>query len=87
MEYQKIINLSDNTPNQLTKFKKKIWVKIDNGERVMNNTNSQVKFETSTLRSSLCAYCDAYILVSRTIIVPNTGEAANANSRKLCTIY
>ena len=26
MEYQKIINLSDNTSNQLVKFKTKIWV-------------------------------------------------------------
>ena len=26
MEYQKIINLLDNTPNQPTKFKKKNWV-------------------------------------------------------------
>ena len=29
MEYQKIINLSDNIPNQLTKFRTKNWVKIN----------------------------------------------------------
>ena len=46
------------------------------------NTNNQIKFKTSTLKSSLCDYIDAYILVSRNIIVPNTGTAANPNNRK-----
>ena len=36
------------------------------------NTNSQIKFKTSMLKSSLCDYSDAYILVSGTIKVPNT---------------
>ena len=48
----------------------------------MYNTNSQIKFETSMLRSSLCAYSDAHILVSGTITVPNTGTVANQNNRK-----
>ena len=38
--------------------------------------------ETSMSRSSLCDYSDAYILVSGTIIVPNTGTVANQNNRK-----
>ena len=29
MEYQKVINLLDNIPNQLTKFKTKNWVEIN----------------------------------------------------------
>ena len=29
MEYQKIINLLDNTPNQLSKFKTKSWVETN----------------------------------------------------------
>ena len=29
MEYQKLINLLDNTPNQPTKFKTKNWVEIN----------------------------------------------------------
>ena len=29
MEYQKIINLLDNTPNQPTKFRTKNWVEIN----------------------------------------------------------
>ena len=44
--------------------------------------NRQIKFKTSMLRSSLCDYSDAYILVSATITVPNiAGPGAAANSR------
>ena len=42
----------------------------------MYNTNSQIKFKPSVLRSSLCDYSDAYILVKGTIIVTNKGAAA-----------
>ena len=30
MEYDKVINLSDNTPNQPSKFNTKNWVEINN---------------------------------------------------------
>ena len=42
MEYQKIISLLDNTPNQPTKFKTKNWVEIDYDSRGTYNTNSQI---------------------------------------------
>ena len=42
-----------------------------------------VKLKTSMLRSSLCDYSDAYILVSATITVPNTAAAADPNNRKI----
>ena len=69
MKYQKIINLLDNTPNQPTKFRTKNWVEINDDERGMYNTNSQNKFKTSMLRSILCDYSEAYILVCVTITV------------------
>ena len=37
MEYQKIINLLDNTPNQPFKFKKKNWVEINDQSRLTCN--------------------------------------------------
>ena len=43
MEYQKIINLLDNTPNQPTECKTKNWVEINNDSRGTYNTNSQIK--------------------------------------------
>ena len=44
MEYQKIINLLDNTPNQASKFRTKNWVEINDEARGTCNTNSQIKF-------------------------------------------
>ena len=72
MEYQKIINLLDNTPNQPTKFRTKQWVEINDKLRGTYNTNSQIRFKTSILRSSLCDYSDAYILVKGTIRTKGT---------------
>ena len=67
MEYEKIINLLKNTPNQPTKFRTKNWVEINDDSRGTYNTNSQIRFKTSMLRSSLCDYSEAYILVSGNI--------------------
>ena len=61
MEYQKIINLLDNTPNQPTKFRTKNWIDINDDSRGTYNTKSQTEFKSSMLRSSLCVYSDAYI--------------------------
>ena len=69
MEYQEIINLLDNTPNQRTKFRKKNWVEINYESRRTYHTNSQIKFKTSMKRSILRDYSDACILVKGTIIV------------------
>ena len=65
MEFQKIINLLENTPNQPTKVRTKKWVEINNGSCGTYNTNSRIKIKTSMLRTSFCDYSDAYILVSR----------------------
>ena len=45
-------------------------------------TNSQIKFKTLMLKSSLCDYSDVYIHLSGTITVENTGTAAVANNRR-----
>ena len=37
--------------------------------------NSNFRFKTFIIRSSLCDYSDAYILVKETITIPNTGAA------------
>ena len=63
MKYQEIINSFDNTPNQPFKFKTKNWVEINYEPRGTYNEDNQIRFKTSMLRSSLCDYNDAYILV------------------------
>ena len=79
MEYQKIIHLSDNTPNQSSKFRTKTWAEIDDESRGTRNVNNQIKFKTTILKSSLSDYSDAYILVKGNISVNNTA-AADANA-------
>ena len=77
MEYQKIIMLLVNTPNQPFKFRAKSWVEINNDSRGTYNTNSQTEFKTAMLKSSLCDYSDAYIIFKRTISVANRAAANN----------
>ena len=69
MKYQKITNLLDITPNQPTKFRAKSWVEINDNSRGKYSTNSQIKFKTSLLRSSLFDSSDAYMLASGTITI------------------
>ena len=68
----------DDTSDQPSKFRTKNWVEINNEARGIYYVNSQIKFKTTMLESSLCDYTDAYILVKRTIGVNNTA-AADAN--------
>ena len=75
MEYQKIANLIDDTSNQPSKFRTRNWVEINDESRGAYNVNSQIKFKTTMLKSSLC---DAYILVKGTISVNNTAAAGAA---------
>ena len=88
VEYQKIINLLNNTPNQPTKFRTKNWVEINDDANGAYNVNSEIKIKTSMLRSSLCDDSDAYIHVSGTITITNraAAAAANPNNRKNITI-
>ena len=75
MEYQKIANLIDDAPNQPPKFRTKNWVEINNESRGTYSVNSQIKFKTTMLKSSLCDYSDAYFLVKGTITVNNIASA------------
>ena len=84
MEYQKIANLIDDIPNQPFKFRTRNWVEINDESRGAYNVNSQIKFKTTMLKSSLCDYSDAYI--KGTISVNNTaaaGAAVNNINRKV----
>ena len=44
-------NLLDNTPYQSTRTRTKNWVEINDFARGTYNTNSQIKFKTSMLKS------------------------------------
>ena len=74
MEYQKIANLLDNNlSNQPSKFRTKNWVEINDESKESYGTGSDIKFKTTMLRSNLCDYADAYILVKGTITITGAG--------------
>ena len=87
MEYQKIANLiDDNTLNQPSKFRTRNWIEINDESRGAYNVNSQIKFKTTMLKSSLCDYSNAYTFVKGTISVNNTaaqGAAVNNTNKKV----
>ena len=93
MEYQRVINLLDNTPNQPSKLITKLWVETNDESSGIYNKDNPIRFKASMLRSSLCDYKDAYVLVKGTIAVVEAKAAApfNANKKvilkKLCSIY
>ena len=74
MEYQKIANFLDKELNQPSKFRTRNWVEV-NDESRGTYTSNDIRFKTTMLRSSLCDYADAYILVKGTITI--TGEGAD----------
>ena len=85
MECQKIANLLNDESNKASKFRTRNWVEINDEARGTYSHNKQIKFKTSMLRSSLCDYSDAYILVKGNITVNNTaaiGAAANILIKK-----
>ena len=71
MEYNKINNLllsEDNESEQLSKFITREYVKVNSLSNTYNE-NKSIRFKTPMLRSNLCDYSDAYILVKGTITV------------------
>ena len=86
MEYEKIANLIDDASSQSSKFRTENWVEINDKSRGTYKVNSQIKFKTTMLKSSLCDYSNAYIIVKGTITVNNTaadGAAANNINKKV----
>ena len=76
MEFQKIINLLDTTDNKnLPKFVTKKWIEVYDPSEKSYNVNKEIRIETPMLRSDLCDFSDAYIVVKGTITVTNPNNA------------
>ena len=73
MEYQKIANLLDTGSNQPSKFRTRKWVEINDDSRETYAGN-EIKFKAAMLRSNLCDYADAYILVKGPITITGAGN-------------
>ena len=45
------MNLLDNAPNRLSKFRTKNWIEINDQSRRVYDVNSDIRFKTSMLKS------------------------------------
>ena len=78
MEYQKITNLLGTTTDETPRFITKKWVEVR--DQSGSADDDMIRFKTLMLRSELCDYSDAYIVVEGDIVL------TNANGRRAIDI-
>ena len=90
MEYDKINNLLrseelgsaiDSESGNLSKFVTRDYIRVNSLSNTYNE-NKSIRFKTPMLRSDLCDYADAYILVNGTITVTANAGANNIRDKK-----
>ena len=85
METQ-ILNLLNDSDNENSKFATKKWYIIHSESKGNYLPNTEIKFLTRSLESSLCDYSDAHILVTGTINVTG-GDNNTKVAFKNCTPF
>ena len=81
MEFQKIVNFLDTRPNEknLPKFTTKKWIQVYDQSERNYNPNKEIRTTISMLRSDLCDYSDAYIVLKGTITAEGDNNANKPN--------
>ena len=80
MRHHKISKLLNNST--VSKIVTKIWIEVNDLSGSQYSVNKNIRFKTNTLRSDLCDYSDAYIVVKGAITVKGT-NANNLTDKKL----
>ena len=77
MEFQKIKNFLDTASDDkdLPKYVTKKWIEVYDQSGRNYNVNKEIRIKTSMLRSDLCDFNDAYIVVKGTITVGAPNKA------------
>ena len=77
MESQKIANFLDTTSydEDLPRFVTKKWIEVYDQSGGNYNVNKEIRIKTSMLRSDLCDFSDAYIVVEGTITLKGDNDA------------
>ena len=77
MEFQKIPNFLDMTTDNkgLPKFVTKKWIEVYDQSQGNYDINKEIRIKTSMLRSDLCGFSDAYIVVKGNVTVTNPNNA------------
>ena len=78
MEYDKINNLFDSESENLSKSVTRDYVRVNSLSNTYNE-NKSIRFKTPMLRSDLCDYADAYILLNGTITVAGNQPRESQN--------
>ena len=77
MKFQKIVNFLDTTSDDkdLPKFVSKTWIEVYDQSGRNYNVYKEIRIKTSMLRSDLCDFNDAYVVVKGTVTVTNPYNA------------
>ena len=89
MEFEKFLNLLDTTSDDkdLPRFVTKKWIEVYDQSEGNYNVNKEIRIKTSMLRSDLCDYSDAYIVVKGTITVTDSDNAKRNKVLHLKTMH
>ena len=81
MEFQKIVNFLDTTSDDkdLPRFVTKKWIEVYDQSEGNYNVNKEIRIKSSMLRSDLCDYSDAYIVVKGDITLEGDSDANKRN--------
>ena len=82
MEFQKIVNLLDATflDEDLPRFVTKKWIEVPDQSEKDYRVNIEIRIKTPMLRSDLCGFSDAYIVVKGAITVTDSDNAERNKS-------
>ena len=77
IDFQKIVNFLDaaSDDKDLPRFVTKKWIEVYDQSEGNYNVNKEIRIKTSLLRSDLCYFSDAYIVVKGTITVVRPDNA------------
>ena len=73
-EFQKIVKMSDTTFHD-SRFFTKIWINVYDQSEKNYNVNKEIRIKTPMLRSDLCNFSDAYIVIKGVIVITNPDDA------------
>ena len=78
-------NLLGSESEQLSRFVTRNYVRVNSLSNTYNE-NKSIRFKTPMLRSDLCDYADAYILVNGTITVTAPAGTNNIRDKNMLVI-
>ena len=83
MEFQRIVNFLDTISDDkdFPRFVTKKWIEVYDQSEKNYSLNKEIRIKTSMLRSDLCNYSDAYVVVKGEITLEgdNDGNKQNKN--------